>query len=631
MRRTVQRIAVCNHNIIVLNIGKTLLHFAVGGNGLSALDSVAPLGGHGYIAVRIGYGGGHSGRADQGGQVAAVTQDNAPKNAAHPDIRRSAESALADIGGAFHGSTRIAFDNAASGTAYQAAHTEILITAVVTDIDLNVRHSRAVGDLHGGGANHSAHAAAAPAGICCLHIQDGIAGYCAVFEGTVSIVSGTGQAHQTAYRVPACGIPVDDLGVVVGVKHDVLHLGSGGGTEHTDALGIRINADIPNGIGLSVVAGGEEGHGCLGVSGISGVVIHTADGCVCPAGACGIQVVGLDPIEVQSGTGSIAVRVPFAVGQVGIAIIQVIVFASVRGRDIGRGIFRPVVPVDELQLLHGPYLIAVPLASGPGGTGGPGIPKVRLRNAVQAEGVGEEGGHRVGIHPGFGRVHAAVGVGHIGAVQRPGSVPVGLRIPVAVLPRHVQAVYPRPVSHKLILGHLDLQLPAGVGVLVSQLAVGGHQGGPLGVILRGRIGSGLVEVAVAIHGDHAAVVVGGTQGAAALHHFPIAGALEGQVIAGVAPLLILPVEHAEFAHILVLVGPGTEMHGLAVSRQAGGIGIGLPVGVAQVGIGSGAESVQLHVCQTLGIGDAASGGCPEGIFRGIQAVDLAPVGIGAAV
>ena len=112
-----------------------------------------------------------------------------------------------------------------------------------------------------------------------------------------------------------------DLGVVVGVQHDVLHLGSGGGTEHADALGIRINADIPNGVGLSIVAGGEEGHDCLGVSGISGIVIHSADGCVCPAGACGIQVVGLDPIEVQSGAGLIAVRVPFAVGQVGIAII----------------------------------------------------------------------------------------------------------------------------------------------------------------------------------------------------------------------------------------------------------------------------------------------------------------------
>ena len=424
---------------------------------------------------------------------------------------------------------------------------------------------------------------------------------------------------------------MDDPGVVVGVQHDVLHLGSGGGTEHADALGIRINADIPNGIGLSVVAGGEKGHDCLGVSGISGVVIHTADGCVCPAGVCGIQVVGLDPIEVQSGAGSIAVRAIFTIGQIRIAIIQVIVFASVRGGDIGRGIFRPVVPVDELQLLHGPYLIAVPLASGPGGTGGPGICKVRLRNAVQAEGVGKEGGHRVGIHPGFGRVHAAVIVGHIGAVQRPGSVPVGLRVPVAVLPRHVQAVYPRPVGHELILGHLDLQLPAGVGILVSQLAVGRHQGGSLGVILRGRIGSRLVEVAIAIHGDHAAVVVGGTQGAAALHHFPIAGALEGQMVAGVAPLLILPVEHAKLTHILVLVGPGTEMHGLAVSRQAGGIGIGLPVGVAQVGTGSGDESVQLHVCQALGIGNTASGGCPEGIFRGIQAVDLAPVGIGATV
>ena len=125
--------------------------------------------------------------------------------------------------------------------------------------------------------------------------------------------------------------------------------------------------------------------------------------------------------------------------------------------------------------------------------------------------------------------------------------------------------------------------------------------------------------------------MGGAQGAAALHHFPIAGALEGQVVAGVAALLILPVEHAKFTHILVLVGPGAEMDGLTVSRQAGGIGIGLPVGVAQVGIGRGDESVQLHFGQALGIGDAASGGGPEGIFRGIQAVDLAPVGIGAAV
>ena len=284
-----------------------------------------------------------------------------------------------------------------------------------------------------------------------------------------------------------------------------------------------------------------------------------------------------------------------------------------------------------MQLLHRPDLIAVPLASGPGGPGGPGIPKVRLRDAVQAEGVGKEGGHRVGIHPGFGRVHAAVVPGHIGAVQRPGSVPVGLRVPVAVLTRHVQAVYPRPVGHELILGHLDLQLPAGVGVLVPQLTVGGHQGRPLGVILRGRIGSGLVEVAVAILGDHAAVIVGSAQGAAALHHFPIACALEGQMVAGVAALLVLPVEHAKFAHILVLVGPGTEMHGLTISRQAGGIGIGLSVGVAQVGIGRGDESVQLHLGQALGIGDAASGGCPEGIFRGVQAIDLAPVGIGTAV
>ena len=514
----IQGIAIDNFDVALTDNGEVFLHLTVGGNCLGALQAVylpvfLPLVRHGNIAIAVFDCCDTGGIADQSGQVAAVTQNNTAQQSAHPDVRAAVWAKIIllirNLRAVLHRAAGVTVFNAASGAANQAAHTEVLIRPVIGDIDVNIRYSRAVGDLHGGGANHSAYTAAAPAGICGLHIQDGIAGHGTIRKGTVRVVSGTGQAHQTAYRVPAFGIPVDNLGIVVGVKHDVLHLGSGGGTEHTDALGIRINADIPNGIGLSVVAGGEEGHGCLGVSGISGVVIHSADGCVCPAGACGIQVVGLDPIEVQSGAGSIAVRAIFTIRQIGIAIVQAIVFASVRGRDIGRGIFRPVVPVDKLQLLHGPDLIAVPLASGPGGTGGPGIPKVRLRDAVQAEGVGKEGGHRVGIHPGLGRVHAAVVPGHIGAVQRPASVPVGLRVPVAVLPRHVQAVYPRPVGHELILGHLDLQLPAGVGVLVPQLAVGGHQGRPLGVILRGRIGSGLVEVAVAILGDHAAVIVGG--------------------------------------------------------------------------------------------------------------------------
>ena len=94
-------------------------------------------------------------------------------------------------------------------------------------------------------------------------------------------------------------------------------------------------------------------------------------------------------------------------------------------------------------------------------------------------------------------------------------------------------------------------------------------------------GGGVIEIAVAILFDHAAVIVVGAEGGA--FNGPDAAAIAGgaqviQVVAGIgAVFFILPVVNAQGTQILFLVGPVAEV-GLAAVCQCHRTGVVIAIG-----------------------------------------------------
>ena len=242
--------------------------------------------------------------------------------------------------------------------------------------------------------------------------------------------------------------------------------------------------------------------------------------------------------------------------QIGVSVPVVAALVVLEGHllrctlDGGGSVLFNVVPVDILQLAHGPHLIgAAPGLAGLGAAGGRDV------DAVQTDGVCEEGAHRI-LSAGvlIAQRPRAVGL-HGGQVHRAGVGGVGGR------------THAGGIGHEPIVRHLGLQCAGRRGVGRAQMAVGGHT-----ELHRVRQIAGLEEVAVAVLHHHAAVVVLDAQRAAGKGH-AVVRADVAQVVAGVAALLPLPVEHAHRADVL-LHRPCAVVYGAAdaVSHH-GGVGV----------------------------------------------------------
>ena len=101
----------------------------------------------------------------------------------------------------------------------------------------------------------------------------------------------------------ACGV-VDHLVALIGVHDDILQVSTHGEAKQTYALGGTPDLDVPNGIGVTVVVGGEIGRIGLRIGAIVHVsrVHHAADrgeGMVVGAAESlgnGVHVMALDPV-----------------------------------------------------------------------------------------------------------------------------------------------------------------------------------------------------------------------------------------------------------------------------------------------------------------------------------------------
>ena len=216
-----------------------------------------------------------------------------------------------------------------------------------------------------------------------------------------------------------------------------------------------------------------------------------------------------------------------------------------------------------------------------------GIAERCVGDAVQTHGVGEERAQRVYAF-------------RIAVFQRPRAVGFFSS----------QVHRPGGVSHELVLRHLRLQCAA-------RRFVGRAQVAALGRTERypGRRAVLLVKVAVAVLHHHAAVVVLDAQRAAGKGHAVVCADV-AQVVAGVAALLPLPVEHAHRADV-PLLGPRAVVYGLARRvPHHGGIGIDR-LCAAGGQLGKAVQALRFQICPVdgrLGRVDAeAVAGCVIGV------------------
>ena len=377
--------------------------------------------------------------------------------------------------------------------------------------------------------------------------MNGIAGHGAVGKGRI-VLPRTGKAHQTAHGVPARAVlVVDDLAAPVGIHDDVLQVRADGVAEQAHALGGGFDLDVLDGVRAAVVVRAEEGYVGVGLATTVVFIYHVADGGEQVVGVVifrrRVQIVALYPVA----PGLIAEPALVPVYRVAVAakigILCDVAVGIIVGQNGVGGAPCVVVPVQVLQLAHGPHLIGAALRrAGLGAVGG------RAADAVQTDGIGEERAHRIlGTVLGAGALIAqrpcAVGI-HGGQVHRAGGI-----------------------GHEPVVRHLRLQRAGRRGVGRAQVAVGGHIEPH-----RVRQAAGLEEVAVAVLRHHTAVVVLDAQCAAGKGHAVVCADV-AQVVAGVAALLPLPVEHAHRADVL-LHRPCAVVYGAADAiPHHGGVGV----------------------------------------------------------
>ena len=529
-----------------------VLHLAIGGKGIDSHHVIFICVGVQRRQLHKGIGVLHcqcvGGRSHIAFQITVISKDNASHQAAHPNIGGVSNTNVR----LFH---RRGGDRAAGialiqrGPAHtgDAAHTQVLIPIIIRGTQYNVRHGGAAGDVHIGRAHQAAHAAAAPVRVVGPCVLNGIAGHGAVGKGRI-VLPRTGKAHQTAHGVPARAVLViDDLAALVGIHDDVLQIRADGIAEQAHALGGGFDLDVLDGVRAAIVVRAEEGYVGVGLATTVVFIYHVADGGEQVVGVVifrrRVQIVALYPVA----PGLIAEPALVPVYRVAVAakigILGDVAVGIVAGENGVGGAPCVVVPVQVLQLAHGPHLIGAALRrAGLGAVGG------RAADAVQTDGIGEERTHRIlGTVLGAGALIAqrpcAVGI-HGGQVHRAGGI-----------------------GHEPVVRHLCLQRAGRRGVGRAQVAVGGHIEPH-----RVRQAAGLEEVAVAVLRHHAAVVVLDAQCAAGKGHAVVCADV-AQVVAGVAALLPLPVEHAHRADVL-LHRPCAVVYGAADAiPHHGGVGV----------------------------------------------------------
>ena len=495
------------------------------------------------------------GRSHIAFQITVISKDNASHQAARPNIGGSSNTNVR----VFHrrGGDRaagIAFVQRGPAHPGDAAHTQVLIPNIIRGTQYNIRHGGAAGDVHIGRAHQTAHAAAAPVRVVGPCVLNGIAGHGAVGKGRI-VLPRACKAHQTAHGVPARAVLViDDLAAPVGIHDDVLQVRADGIAEQAHALGGGLDLNVLDGVRAAVVVRAEEGYVGVGRAAVVVPIHHVADGGEQVIGVVifrrRVQIVALYPVA----PGLIAEPALVPAYRVAVAakigILCDVAVGIVAGQNGVGGAPCVVVPVQVLQLAHGPHLIgAAPGLAGLGAAGGHDV------DAVQTDGVCEEGAHRIlGAGVLIAQRPRAVGL-HGGQVHRAGVGGVGGR------------THAGGIGHEPIVRHLGLQCAGRRGVGRAQMAVGGHT-----ELHRVRQAAGLEEVAVAVLHHHAAVVVLDAQRAAGKGH-AVVRADVAQVVAGVAALLPLPVEHAHRADVL-LHRPCAVVYGAADAvPHHGGIGV----------------------------------------------------------
>ena len=211
-----------------------------------------------------------------------------------------------------------------------------MVSSIVANTNVNVIDGGAALDVHIGGANQTAYAAAAPAGIRLMSVQDPVAGYRTVFEHASRIVSGAGHTGQSANTVPALRrLIMQDLRLVIGVHNNVFELCSGCDAKEAHALGVGIDLNILDHIRLTVIAGIEKRHIRVSFCITVGIVIHTANGGIIRHSRS-VNIMALEPVQLQFLSGRrIAIIAPDQIGEP--AVIDMIRSAGILGRDEVRG------------------------------------------------------------------------------------------------------------------------------------------------------------------------------------------------------------------------------------------------------------------------------------------------------
>ena len=225
---------------------------------------------------------------------------------------------------------RVANSNFAAGIAVgyrsqcgagQAAHTDKVAVAALCEaaavsvgtVDCNFRNGGASGQVAVADAHQAAHIGLAQALLVFAVVNDVVAGDGAVHNGlvlqfTISIILiivVIGHADQTADGVCAQGIAAigsgtGDLGIVLRVHDDVLHLRACGDAEQSHGVRSGLDIHILNLVAVAVVGAAEPGVKNSVIAAVGGRGARGANGCKAGdhAGAQ-LDIVGLIPGPVE--------------------------------------------------------------------------------------------------------------------------------------------------------------------------------------------------------------------------------------------------------------------------------------------------------------------------------------------
>ena len=336
----------------------------------------------------------------------------------------------------------------------------------------------------------------------------------------------------------------------------------------------------------------------------------------------------------------------FVVGHVPVfhVAVGILVCNLASGRlNTGGGVFLYIVPVDILELSQRAHLIGRILASRLGAVGCKvlrdhllaGFIRIRCQtDGVQTKGIGKEGRNGIGIFSALGFPQSSRFILHHGVVKLPGGIAVVFGIAHAVISCvsiHPEAAVSCGVGNEFIAILAEFFLKRGLYPGVFFLRDGAVLGFQIGLAVIGKGGIGLIIVAIAVRNHLAAVIVGGAEGAVALGEFAIGCTLEGNMHAAILTGFLLPVEYAEFAHVLFHAGPIAVVHVGIPPANAGRIGVmGAFCGVQRGG--ALIEARKLHVvCHPLTGNRRSLGGSGKLVGYGIEAVEFIPIGVGAAI